>query len=585
MKYEQAALNAFKTIGYKPRENQVETVNRVLTQYLDEKKKIVILCAPTGTGKSVIGAAIAEALQKIVHPDIRPKASAILMHTNILTDQYFKSFNGHSDFLSIKGASNYKCPANGDPEATADVCALNDMRMALKEARGEDEENIRARLRTCETCEFNLLRRQRNSTRQLITNYSYFFIAQLFSKTLEQRTVTIWDEAHTINDVFTEHCAIVFSNQLLQKYYKEINENLRLPNIHLAQTLTDLIEAVELDEIHEGNYVDFLKILHEVYTEANKLLKAQAGSPTGIKELDKEYTKMIRLSRKYEGLACKIGDFLAFMFEHIVEIRKADKKTGEKMIVIKPIFVGDMFDILDNSEYQLFMSATINKEYMVKTFKFDERDVGFVKLAPAFPPENKKIIVYRPLSLNYTSLKQQTTIKGLQERVETIVAHHFAKGESGIIQTPSFDMSEKLAAHLIDKFKAIKIFHHEKGQKLEHMISKFKTCRTPCLLISPSLFEGIDLPDDISRFQIIAKVPYASLGDKRIAYISEKHSDIYALLALVKIVQAVGRSVRGPEDWATTYCLDTNFSKVWNLPINVWKDECIVTHRNILEHD
>jgi Rad3-related DNA helicase len=585
MKYEKLARSAFDKIGYQPRENQVEAVNNVLIEYLDNKKKIVILCAPTGTGKSVIGATIAEALQKFLYPAEDKKASVILMHTNILTDQYFNSFNELDEFLLVKGASNYDCEINADPEATAETCALFEMRLALKEARGEEYENLRDKIQECEYCEFNMLRQKRNIVKQLITNYSYFFISQLFSKTLEPRTITIWDEAHTINDVFTEHCAIVFSNALLKKYRDEINDNSKLTNIHLAQTLADLIEAVDLDEITEDNYVEFLKILQEAYSDAKDLFKKQAGSPTGNKELDKQYTKMTKLSKKYEGLACKIGDFLTFMFEHIVEIRPADKKTGEKMIVIKPIFVGKMFNVLDNSEFQLFMSATINKEYMLKTFDVDPDKVAFVKLDPTFPPENKKIIVYKPLALNFGSLKKKETIDGLCERIETIVAHHIEKGESGIIQTPSFDLNEKVARHIIGKFKSIKIFHHERGQKLEQMISKFKTCRSIGLLISPSLFEGVDLPDDISRFQIIAKVPYASLGDKRISYIADHHKDIYSLLALIKIVQAAGRSVRGPEDWATTYCLDTNFFKIWNTPMNVWKKECDVTQRNLLGQD
>ena len=35
----------------------------------------------------------------------------------------------------------------------------------------------------------------------------------------------------------------------------------------------------------------------------------------------------------------------------------------------------------------------------------------------------------------------------------------------------------------------------------------------PTVLLSPSLREGVDLPDDFLRFQIITKVPYPDLGD------------------------------------------------------------------------
>jgi Rad3-related DNA helicase len=42
---------------------------------------------------------------------------------------------------------------------------------------------------------------------------------------------------------------------------------------------------------------------------------------------------------------------------------------------------------------------------------------------------------------------------------------------------------------------------------------------TPTVLISPSLYIGLDLKNDLSRFQIITKVPYPDLGDR---WINEK---------------------------------------------------------------
>ena len=48
----------------------------------------------------------------------------------------------------------------------------------------------------------------------------------------------------------------------------------------------------------------------------------------------------------------------------------------------------------------------------------------------------------------------------------------------------------------------------------DEVITKHIDSTEPTVLISPSLHLGLDLKDDLSRFQIIVKVPYGNLGDR-----------------------------------------------------------------------
>jgi Rad3-related DNA helicase len=79
-------------------------------------------------------------------------------------------------------------------------------------------------------------------------------------------------------------------------------------------------------------------------------------------------------------------------------------------------------------------------------------------------------------------------------------------------------------------------------------------------LISPSLHLGVDLKDDYSRFQIIVKVPYPDLTDKRVARKKEMDPNWYTWSTVLRLVQSYGRSVRSAEDHATTYILDASIS-------------------------
>jgi len=83
------------------------------------------------------------------------------------------------------------------------------------------------------------------------------------------------------------------------------------------------------------------------------------------------------------------------------------------------------------------------------------------------------------------------------------------------------------------------------------------------VLLSSSLWEGVDLKDGLSRFQIIAKAPYPNYTEKRIRAKMKKFPLWYNSQTLTKILQGFGRSIRSEEDWAKTYVLDSAVNNVF----------------------
>lgn len=79
------------------------------------------------------------------------------------------------------------------------------------------------------------------------------------------------------------------------------------------------------------------------------------------------------------------------------------------------------------------------------------------------------------------------------------------------------------------------------------------------VLLSPSMMEGVDLVDDLSRFQVIIKLPWSNLGDARIKHKSQADAGWYKNKMWLNILQASGRSTRHEEDSSITYILDSNF--------------------------
>ena len=73
---------------------------------------------------------------------------------------------------------------------------------------------------------------------------------------------------------------------------------------------------------------------------------------------------------------------------------------------------------------------------------------------------------------------------------------------------------------------------------------------------------GIDLKDDLSRFQIIIKVPFPNLQSSKVKRRLETKPEWYNWKTLIEMMQSYGRSVRNEDDWAETYVLDSCFDQV-----------------------
>jgi Rad3-related DNA helicase len=94
----------------------------------------------------------------------------------------------------------------------------------------------------------------------------------------------------------------------------------------------------------------------------------------------------------------------------------------------------------------------------------------------------------------------------------------------------------------------------------------------PTVLVSPSMTEGVDLKGDLSRFQIVCKVPYPSLGDKLVRKRMNKWKWWYPLQTAKTIIQAIGRSVRSSEDYAITYILDSDWERFFSRNGNLFPE-------------
>jgi Rad3-related DNA helicase len=578
MRYEKQILEAYAKLGFQPRDKQAAQCDEIVRAFLDEGNRTVVLSAPTGTGKSIIGAVTAEVIHSIKYPDSEHGASFLLTATNVLADQYSYTFDGIEGFHIIKGARNYACKALSTVQEPVDAesCAIQLFR----------KQNMRDMMDTyCSQCEYQKSREAKSKSRHLITNYSFYFIDRLYAQhPIARRSICVFDEAHLVNDLFVEHNSVYVSEKRLKITADEAMEHLQLGHSDLFTSLRKIKDNLAAGKITDKNYQTYARALLECYEMISNSARAKAES--NIRNHGK-YLQLSRLSKKYYNLGCKIDDLLRFQYPHVFEYKPKDLQKGqnEHEMSIKPIFVGEMFQALDNADYNLLMSATISEGLTKRTMMLPE-PIKHICLEPHFPPKNKQIVFFKPQLLNYNSMKDEETVKQLCANVWQIVDHHAQRGERGLILAPSFNIVQSVAGTLRGMGGKYEIFEQQKGQPLAEVLHYFKQYdHGPAVLLTPSGFEGVDLPGDLSRFQIVVKAPFGSLGEKRMQHILDVYPDIYSLLALMKIVQGAGRSVRSSDDYAVTYFLDTAIQRLWSSSQNVWKSEFSTTFKSQLSQD
>lgn len=558
MKYNNLILEAFNKYKLIPRAGQVDAVNLILKQFIDENKTNVVLSGSTGSGKSILAVITTECLFNLLKTpqekkDYKSALSYILMHTNTLTEQYRETFTKYDNFLTIKGARNYECPIVRD---TAESCMLRNVKKSLapKIMPG-----------SCKNCEYRITRQKMAFKPHLITNYSYYFVSALYAKSLQNRLITVYDESHLLNDIFASHLELNITTKKINFLRRILNDLPITDSQKKMGLLLGFKRKIETGKVNDFNYKEFMRNFFILLAQIGSEYDSKAMSFYSLDKKD-DYTKHLKASKIFLGFTSKYEVFTDHNYESVIDIDKTK-------ISLKPIFIKKMFQLLNKSKYNLFMSATISKEYISKTLDIPLDEIGFVKPPPTFAPETKEIVFINHHPYNYAKMQDKLVLADICNIIKDIIIKH--KGESGIILTPSFVLNDFITNEL-KKYRQLsdtKIISQERGQHLSIPLEIHKNTKKPSVLISPSLFEGIDLPNEQSMWQIFIKAPYASLADKRIKQILNKYPDIYKINTLFKIIQGFGRSTRNAKDHSVTYCLDSHIYNLYKDKNNKWKDE------------
>lgn len=519
------------------REQQKEAINKL--NKVSGNKKYVFLELGTGVGKSPIAVGICETLG----------SGYILTTTKQLQDQYSRDFAKRS-FTHIKGRGNY-------------LCDFVDGKISCDAAPCISDPDLHKMCMATNSCSYHKLRVKAKNSATMCTNYAFFFRCSDCGEWLDKRDVIVFDECHNIETQLIGFAEIELTPQEFFTYYFSREEYPKYD--HFVFEALDLKTDKDIRDYFIRVYNAAVKPKWE---EFDKLLKeeisnaAQSGNYDKVRKIKERFNFVDKVYKRLQYLISSDDS------NWIFEIKETAK--GMKSLYAKPLSAGPVFkDYIEKfADRFVFMSATIiDEKAFAESIGVSMDDVEFIRFESPFDPSRSPIYNCNAVNCSYQSLQDPETARAIVTYVKFILDKH--PDDKGIIHTGN----QKITKILYDALRTdpkyrIRMLYRYDDIKNDDIIREHNISNRPTVLVSSSMIDGVDLHDDLSRFQIIVKVPYLSLADKRVKIKTERDPGWYRLQTWFRIIQECGRSTRNEEDESVTYILDTSFDRELKIALN-----------------
>lgn len=511
--------------NFTPNQSQVKLLSGI-DKAFKEGYKFIVCCAPTGSGKSFISKTVSSTCSppsdefrelitsytafKQTHAgsyayeneceEEPPFGSFALTITKTLQDQYKNLFN---EIDILKGKSNYICAVDENFSVETAPCVF---------VKGMKEDCW-----SKNKCPYYNARNTALLSNFATLNYNMFFS---LPSHLKRKEFLICDEASELEEQLVKQfsCAVKFD--FLKRHQVEI-QPFESKNYSTVQRWVNNIT------LRVSERVEDLK--DEIQSEKQKIIKQnKTNDLISLRNLHAKLTTMLETWHDCE-----------YIFEPTIE-----------GIMFTPLHVNNLSKHIFNfADKIILMSATIiDHVNFCKTLGIEK--YKYIEVDSSFDPKNAPIYVNTKVKLSFNNLKQN--LPKIKKQIAEICEHH--KDEKGLIHTHT----NAITSFLKNQLYGDRYLFREPGVNNEKLLSNHYNTNDPTVLISPSMSHGVDLKDDLARFQIIIKAPFLPMKDKRIERLMKIDPQWYINKMLSALIQSCGRGIRTAEDHCITYILDGN---------------------------
>lgn len=519
--YKMQLINHFED-GYYPSDTQKFILDKVELA-LNKNKKFIIISAPTGSGKSFISKTLANYSRNIdnrlidlvdahdynsiTENNFIPGGCYCLTITKNLQDQYLNFFN---DAYCFKGKNNYQCSYNNELDCDCGACVT--------------VPSIKTKCIFKRACPYYVDRDEILINKFSILNYASFF---KLSKPMRKRQFIVCDEASELEDELV-------NNFSLELKYKELK--------YFGIDVTPISKNISSTKFQ----IWVFDLERQVNEELNRHISR-------MKNIKKELGITTKDASKYKFLM-NLSTVITYITGYWNECDYLIDYADELKVNIMPTYVYPLAQYIFNyADTVVLMSATIiNHKKFAETLGIN--DYEYIEAPSSFDPKKAPIYVINGNILNYKNLDYM--LPKLNKQINDICNFH--KNVKGIIHTHTQKISDYFKTA---NFNNSRFTIRSKTLTNDEVLEIHKE-KENSVIISPSMTFGVDLKDDLARFQIIVKIPWLPLGSERIKKIASKDREWYIMKMFNILIQSCGRGIRTTEDWCNTYILDSSIKQL-----------------------
>lgn len=232
----------------------------------------------------------------------------------------------------------------------------------------------------------------------------------------------------------------------------------------------------------------------------------------------------------------------------------------EEVLKVRPVDTSNYGGLLWPSskvKKLVLMSATIS-EADVQQLGLSKKRVMTIHSNSPIPKERRPVYFDESLATTVSIKSTKEDHQQLANQILKIVEEH--PNQKGFVHI-TYSLMETLRPYL--EGKSDRLMFHTRADK-QFKYSQYRADQTDKVLMACGLYEGVDLLEDMGRFQIIVKVPWPSLAEPAVRWMAEANPSNYAWEATKVVIQATGRICRSPKDFGSTFVIDKSFKRLYN---------------------
>lgn len=501
------------------------------------------VCAPPGVGKSLLNLAYAR---------VRGGRTLILTATKGLQQQYLRDA-ASMGMLDVRGQSNYRCVAVdkggslqmfGYPGATCDL--------------GPCHAKVTCIEKTTNRCHYYNAIASASKAKVVVTNYDFWLNAgrNTDPNVLGTFDLLILDEAHDARNKLADFCAVEINLEMLRRYVPKLPFPKTADGVGVWATwASDTVRLIEGMLSNREN---------ELSTPASSAPTTQSSARGHISQ----HVELTSLARSLSALAG------AGKWQNANQPKRNARMPGlTSDWVSEETRHGIRWAPLWGHHYAerylfrgiprvVLTSATITEDSLAY-LGISKAESDFIEVKSSFIAKRRPIYYVDTMHVGKVEIPavrlshrmddtQRRAWMGLIDEWIDLRLHW-----KGIIHSVSYGRALEIIRD--SRHSAIMMTHRD-SRDLPAALERFRASPAPCILVSPSLTEGVDFPYDACRHTIIGKVPFidtrSPLIKARVAADREYGNDV----AAVSIMQGVGRGMRAPDDTNETLIADGH----WN---------------------